>query len=231
MLKPAADFLVDGGKVGLMWNDAEIKPPFTQQERWEEQQGYSPSSTAAVVAGLTVAAEMARASGDAAGATRYQIAADGYASKIEERMFTTNGDFGDGRYYIRITQNENPNDKAPIGAANGQIAPAPKTVSWTAASWNWSATACARPTIRTSWQPCPSMTTVAGGPLPRSLRLRSRERQDAGLAPLRRRRLWRGSFDGRQLWRRRGNEPRPARSGLALLHRVNAATMSWLASA
>ncbi|VXB12570.1 glucan 1,4-alpha-glucosidase [Brevundimonas sp. G8] len=124
MLKPAADFLVDGGKIGLLWNDSEIKPPFTQQERWEEQQGYSPSSTAAVVAGLTVAAEMARASGDATGATRYQIAADSYASKIEARMFTTNGDFGDGRYFIRITQNENPNDKAPIGAANGQIAPA-----------------------------------------------------------------------------------------------------------
>ncbi|EHN74836.1 4-alpha-glucosidase, partial [Streptomyces coelicoflavus ZG0656] len=55
--------------------------------------------------------------------TRHQLAADSYASKIEERMFTTSGDFGDGRYFIRITQNENPNDKAPIGAANGQIAP------------------------------------------------------------------------------------------------------------
>lgn len=123
MLKPAADFLVDGGKVGLLWNDAEIKPPFTQQERWEEQQGYSPSTTAAVVAGLTVAAEMARASGDATGATRYQMAADNYASRIEDRMFTTNGDLGDGHYFVRISRNEDPNDKAPIGAANGQIAP------------------------------------------------------------------------------------------------------------
>lgn len=122
MLKPAADFLVDGGKVGLLWNDAEIKPPFTQQERWEEQQGYSPSSTAAVVAGLTVAAEMARAAGDAAGAARYQATADDYASKIEATMFTTNGDFGNGRYYIRITQNANPNDKGPMGIANGQVA-------------------------------------------------------------------------------------------------------------
>lgn len=122
MLKPAADFLVDGGKVGLLWNDAEIKPPFTQQERWEEQQGYSPSSTAAVVAGLTVAAEMARAAGDAAGAARYQATADDYASKIEATMFTTNGDFGNGRYYIRITQNANPNDKGPMGVANGQVA-------------------------------------------------------------------------------------------------------------
>ena len=31
MIKPAADFLVDGGKIGLLWNDAEIRPPFTQQ--------------------------------------------------------------------------------------------------------------------------------------------------------------------------------------------------------
>jgi glucoamylase len=123
MMKPAADFLVDGGKVGLLWNDAEIKPPFTQQERWEEQQGYSPSTTAAVVSALTVAAEMARAAGDAADAERYQAAADSYASKIEAQMFTTSGEFGEGGYYIRITQNEDPNDKAPIGAANGQIAP------------------------------------------------------------------------------------------------------------
>lgn len=123
MLKPAADFLVDGGKVDIDWNQNEIRPPFTQQERWEEQQGYSPSSTAAVVAGLTVAAEMARAAGDAPGAERYQAAADRYASQIEAGMFTTNGDFGDGRYYVRITRNNNPNDKAPIGEANGQIAP------------------------------------------------------------------------------------------------------------
>ncbi len=123
MMKPAADFLVDGGKVGLLWNDMEIKPPFTQQERWEEQQGYSPSTTAAVVAALTVAAEMARAAGDAEDAVRYQLTADSYASRIEARMFTTNGDFGDGHYFIRITRNDDPNDKAPIGAANGQIAP------------------------------------------------------------------------------------------------------------
>jgi hypothetical protein len=63
MLKPAADFLVDGGVVDIDWNQNEIRPPFTQQERWEEQQGYSPSTTASVVAGLTVAAEMARAAG------------------------------------------------------------------------------------------------------------------------------------------------------------------------
>jgi glucoamylase len=122
MIKPAADFLVDGGKAGLLWNDRQITPPWTQQERWEEQEGYSPSTTAAVIAGLTTAADIARASGDPASATRYQAAADDYASKVEARMFTTNGEWGDGDYFVRITRNEDPNDKAPIGENNGQPA-------------------------------------------------------------------------------------------------------------
>lgn len=122
MIKPAADFLVDGGKIGILWNDRTVTPPWTQQERWEEQEGYSPSTTAAVIAGLTTAAEIARAQGDEASAVRYQAAADDYESKIEARMFTTSGSWGDGDYFLRITRNEDPNDHAPIGENNGQPA-------------------------------------------------------------------------------------------------------------
>jgi glucoamylase len=122
MIKPAADFLVDGGTIGLLWNDRTVTPPWTQQERWEEQEGHSPSTTAAVIAGLVTAADIARASGDPASADRYQAAADDYESRVEARMFTTNGEWGDGRYFIRITRDDNPNDKAPIGENNGQPA-------------------------------------------------------------------------------------------------------------
>lgn len=122
MIKPAADFLVDGGTVGLLWNDRQITPPWTQQERWEEQEGHSPSTTAAVIAGLVTAADIARASGDEASAARYLAAADDYESNVEARMFTTGGEWGDGRYFVRITRNDNPNDKAPIGENNGQPA-------------------------------------------------------------------------------------------------------------
>lgn len=122
MIRPAADFLVDGGKVGILWNDRRIAPPWSQQERWEEQEGYSPSTTAAVITGLTVAAEIARASGDPASAGRYEAAADDYASKVEARMFTTSGEFGDGRYFLRLSRNEDPNDKLPLGENNGQPA-------------------------------------------------------------------------------------------------------------
>ena len=86
-----------------------ITPPFTQQERWEEQDGFSPSTTAAVIAGLTVAADIARASGDAASAARYLAAADDYSAKVETRMFTTQGAFGDGRYFAsRLVGQETP---------------------------------------------------------------------------------------------------------------------------
>jgi glucoamylase len=120
MIKPAADFLVDGGKVGILWNDATITPPYSQQERWEEQDGHSPSTTAAVISGLVTAAEIARASGDGASAARYLAAADDYASKIEQRMFTTEGALGDGRYFMRLSKTENPNSHARMGDNNGQ---------------------------------------------------------------------------------------------------------------
>jgi glucoamylase len=123
MIKPAADFLVDGGKVGVGWNHETITPPYTQQERWEEQGGHSPSTTAATIAGLVVAGDIAQLAGDTAGAARYRATADAYSAKVEARMFTTKGPFGDGQYFVRLNQNEDPNDHGKIGAANGQIAP------------------------------------------------------------------------------------------------------------
>lgn len=124
MLKPAADFLVSGGAVKIMWNDTTIKPPFTQQERWEEQQGYSPSTTAAVIAGLVSAADIATAAGDSESAKKYLAAADKYSSELESLTYTTSGsltgELGDGNYYLRINANEDPNDKGPLDERNGQ---------------------------------------------------------------------------------------------------------------
>ncbi|ATC32501.1 glucan 1,4-alpha-glucosidase [Caulobacter vibrioides] len=120
MLKPAADFLVKGGKVNLDWNTATITPPFTQQERWEEQGGHSPSTTAAVIAGLVVAGDIAEAAGDTGSAALYRQTADDYAGKLEARMVTTKGTFGDGHYYLRLNSDQDPNNKSPVEARNGQ---------------------------------------------------------------------------------------------------------------
>lgn len=121
MLKPAADFLLDGGKTALDWNRRRITPPWTQQERWEEQEGYSPSTMAAIVAGLISAAEIAEHAGDEASAERYRRAADRYEARIEPYTFTTTGRHNhNGQYYLRISQNTDPNDNGPLQDRNGR---------------------------------------------------------------------------------------------------------------
>ncbi len=114
MLKPAADFLVEGGDVDLDWNKTSLTPPFTQQERWEEQSGYSPSTMAAIISGLVCASDIAEATGNTEDARKYLDAADLYESQLEQLTVTTSGPYGDGEYYIRINKNENPNDKGKL---------------------------------------------------------------------------------------------------------------------
>ncbi|MEM7640833.1 MAG: glycoside hydrolase family 15 protein, partial [Pseudomonadota bacterium] len=121
MLKPAADFLVKGGRPNILWNtDFEAALGYTQQERWEEQEGYSPSTIAAVISGLVTAADLAERFGDPADAATYLAAADQLEANLESWMFTTQGALGDGNYFIRITRNQDPNDKALLGDNNGR---------------------------------------------------------------------------------------------------------------
>jgi glucoamylase len=212
MIKPAADFLVDGGKVDLGWNHETIKPPFTQQERWEEQGGYSPSTTAAVIAGLVVAGDIADLAGDKASAERYRKTADAYSAKVEALMVTTKGSLGDGTTSCASTATRTPTTRAPSKSATARR-PCPKTRWWTPASWSWCATACAGPMTRHRGLPAGAGRPVDGGPLPRPLRLQvpGRGGDLPRLAALRRRRLWRGYEDRRQLWR--GGKMAPGQRG------------------
>jgi glucoamylase len=100
-VKPAADFIVRKG-------------PATPQERWEEEAGYSPSTIAAEIAGLVCAAEIARRNHDEASAKTYLATADEWARHADGWTATTNGVYGDKNYYLRITENDNPNDGAPL---------------------------------------------------------------------------------------------------------------------
>lgn len=125
MLKPAADFLVQGGKVKIDWNDAEIVPPSTQQERWEEQAGYSPSTMAAIISGLVTASEIAAKAGDSEAQQRYASAADRFATDLEKLTFTTQGKLkntagSDGNYYLRINKDTDPNNHDGWELRNGQ---------------------------------------------------------------------------------------------------------------
>jgi glucoamylase len=85
-----------------------LQGPVTGQERWEENAGYSPSTLAAVIAGLVCAAELARERG-ATGTSDFILNyADWLAVHLEEWTVTTSGELVAGvpRHYIRI----NPTD-------------------------------------------------------------------------------------------------------------------------
>lgn len=124
MLKPAADFLANGGKAKLDWNEIELTPPYTQQERWEEQGGYSPSTIAAIISGLVTAADIAKACGDNSNADVYLARADQYSAQLEQLTFTKNGNLqqapSDGQYYLRINSNKDVTDKSLLEDRNGQ---------------------------------------------------------------------------------------------------------------
>lgn len=108
---PAADFLVAHG-------------PSDGVERWEEQSGYSPSTIAAEIAGLTAAAHIATVNGDSARAAVYQATADDFARNIKNWTVTTNGpDIGPGvpSYFIRISPAGDPNSSATLNLGNGSL--------------------------------------------------------------------------------------------------------------
>jgi glucoamylase len=100
-VKPAADFILKNG-------------PATPQERWEEEAGYSPSTIAAEIAGLVCAAEIARRNYDETAATHYLKTADEWALKVERWTATKTGPHGDGQYYLRITDDDDPDDGARL---------------------------------------------------------------------------------------------------------------------
>ncbi|MDQ3130026.1 MAG: alpha/beta hydrolase-fold protein, partial [Acidobacteriota bacterium] len=79
----------------------------------------SPSTIAAEIAGLVCAAEIARKNGDEASATIYLATADDWARNVERWTATTNGKYGDGNYYLRITQNGKPDAGEKIELNNG----------------------------------------------------------------------------------------------------------------
>jgi glucan 1,4-alpha-glucosidase len=105
-IRPAADFLVAHG-------------PSFGVERWEEQNGYSPSTIAAEIAGLTAAAVIAKEHGDQARARVYQATADDFQRNIKSWTVTTTGPDGPPDYFIRLSKTGDPNAAISYNLGNG----------------------------------------------------------------------------------------------------------------
>jgi glucoamylase len=110
-------------KVKLAADYVAANGPYTQQERWEENSGISPSTVAAEVAGLVAAAKMARAANDTVSAKNYLAKADTWQRSIAAWTFTTTGQLpgGNGKYYFRISPKNPATADAPNPNANHQV--------------------------------------------------------------------------------------------------------------
>ena len=90
-------------------------------ERWEEQFGQSPSSIAAIIAGLVAAADIARQNNDPASAARWELTADSWRSSLADRTYTTDGYWGGHRYFERIDPTQDPNGSQTIHFDEGDF--------------------------------------------------------------------------------------------------------------
>jgi glucan 1,4-alpha-glucosidase len=105
---PAADFLVAHG-------------PSDGVERWEEQSGYSPSTIAAEIAGLTAAAHIAKVNHDPVRADVYQATADYFARNIKAWTVTDTGPYSKAPYFIRLSKTGDPNAAITYNLGNGSV--------------------------------------------------------------------------------------------------------------
>ncbi len=105
-VKPAADFIIQHG-------------PSTGQERWEEESGYSPSTIAAEIAGLVCAARIAALNRDQSSANKYLKYADDWIPNLEQWTATATGRHSNERYFVRISEDTDPNDGAMIEINSG----------------------------------------------------------------------------------------------------------------
>jgi glucoamylase len=92
--------------------------PVTQQDRWEEDSGYSPFTLAVEISALLAAADIADLAGHSEEAGFMRDAADAWNDNIERWVYATGGDLaeqlGIDGYYVRIA----PPDTDIAGAAS-----------------------------------------------------------------------------------------------------------------
>jgi glucoamylase len=95
------------------------KAPFSTQERWENQSGYSPATIAAQIDGLVTGAAIARQHGDGKLARKWEKTADRWARKVKKLTVTSNGPLSDAPYFLRVTKDGKPNKGTTYSIGDG----------------------------------------------------------------------------------------------------------------
>ena len=113
-IKKAVGFL-------LAFRDEEtgFRAPYSPQERWENQSGYSPATIAAQIDGLVTGAAIARSKGDRALAKKWERTADRWASHVKDWTATSNGPLSDKPYFVRVTKDGEPDAGTTYAIGDG----------------------------------------------------------------------------------------------------------------
>ena len=117
-----------------------VNGPVTQQDRWEEDGGYSPFTMAAEITALLIAADFADEMGEPQAAEFLRAMADTWNFNMERRTYAINTDLarqvGVDGYYVRITPPPTADGASPLqgfvpikNRAAGSNAPAVEIVS------------------------------------------------------------------------------------------------------
>ena len=95
-----------------------VNGPVTQQDRWEEDGGYSPFTMAAEIAALLIAADIAEELGQREPAEFLRAMADTWNFNIERRTYATGTalarEIGVDGYYVRITPPPSADGASPL---------------------------------------------------------------------------------------------------------------------
>jgi len=106
MARLAAQFVVQNG-------------PVTQQDRWEEDPGYSPFTLAAEIAGLLAAADLADLAGEETVANYLRETADSWYANLDSWIYATDTplarEVGVEGYYVRVASPEVSDASSPLG--------------------------------------------------------------------------------------------------------------------
>jgi glucoamylase len=113
-VKEAANFIAN-----FVDPDTGLAAPYSPQERWENQAGYSPNSIAAQINGLVCAAHIARRNGDNASARRWLALADQWQASVKDWTVTRNGPLSGRPYFLRLTKDGNPNAGTTYSIGDG----------------------------------------------------------------------------------------------------------------
>ena len=105
----------------LAFRDEEtgLAAPFSSQERWENQSGYSPATIAAQVDGLVTGAAIARSKGDRQLAERWERTADRWAANVKKWTATSTGPLSEERYFLRVTKDGKPDQGTTYAIGDG----------------------------------------------------------------------------------------------------------------